>query len=125
MIPELKFNPANLKRHLAAKNKIFNRRVIYTTRDKKGEYGQVYYIEGAGYFVYIRDFRPSSRIALVETYWREEGYKSPEEFYRELCEIYPDSRELYVWRLDEVLGIEENRKPKRKTYPKIVGWFWA
>ena len=124
MIPELKFSPANLKRHLAAENLSFGRRVIYTTRDKKGKYGQVYYIEGAGYFTYTDYDILGDRLRLVERYWRREGFKSPEEFYRELCEIYPDSQKLCVWVLVEVFGIEENRKPKKKTYPKIIGRFW-
>ncbi len=101
----IKFTPENLKRHLRA-----HRRVIFTTRDKViGSIGDVFKIEGAGYFV-LRDcshYRPDKRYKLIDDHWREEGFESKEAFDDELNRIYPGPRNLYVFELIEVFLTED------------------
>lgn len=101
----IKFTPENLKRHLRA-----HRRVIFTTRDKViGSIGDVFKIEGAGYFVLsdCTHYKPDRRHRLIEERWREEGFESKDAFEDELFRIYPSPRDLYVFELIEVFLTED------------------
>lgn len=101
----IKFTPENLKRHLRA-----HRRVIFTTRDKViGSIGDVFKIEGAGYFIICGcdHYESGERSKLVDDYWKVEGFESGQTFNKELTRIYPKSCDLYVFKLTEVFLTED------------------
>lgn len=127
-IPEIKFTPENLARHLAAdgirdKQRWYPRGIIVTTRAKpKGCVGQVVYVEGVGYMV-IASVTESINFAFsvdmsefnnfCARYYEAEGFKNAAEFALELIRIYGDfRRHFYVHKLIKLRAVE-NLLPKR------------
>lgn len=112
---ELKFTPENLERHLKATGGMkwsSNRRRIITTRTKiLGKEGDIFKIEGAGYFVLERapcEYKGLEGFySLVNYNFEGEGFPSASEFAAELVRIYGGIPEtLYKHYFAEVFGIE-------------------
>lgn len=110
----LKFTPENLKRHIKAdrheKDLGGKRKVIFTTRNRWLDSDDRFIIPGLGKFIVTDHWtyeNPSSLNIFIDFY-KQEGFETPDEFYREITKIYADENgklpPLHVHRLVEDRG---------------------
>ena len=110
----LKFTPENLERHIKAgryeKDLGGKRKVIYTTRNRWLDSDDRFIIPGLGKFIVTDHWtyeKPSSLNIFIDFY-KQEGFETPDEFYREITKIYADENgklpPLHVHRLVEDKG---------------------
>ena len=108
---EVKFTAENRDRHF-----LYNPDEIVTTRDKAlGEIGEEFVIydplRAPRRFI-LQDIISASFLGIVCTLrncnlWEMEGFKSPSEFFQEICRIYPEASTLYVHQFVSVSEVGE------------------
>lgn len=110
----LKFTPENLERHIKAdrheKDLGGKRKVIFTTRNRWLDSDDRFIIPGLGKFI-VTDhwtYENPSSLSIFIDFYKQEGFETPDEFYREITKIYADENgklpPLHVHRLVEDRG---------------------